>query len=585
MTGSTVWAARTVRADPESPAGTVPALAARAALPLALLLWLLSLRGVDLAAMGDLGLIQVLPVLFWVAVAVLTLGFALAVRDRRVGNGWLVGYLLGLIAVIHATPALLYPELRYAWAWKHLSVIDAMLRNGGSVPHAAALDIYNQWPGFFQLNALVLRATGLHSALGYAAWTPPVVNALVLAPLLLLYRSVSRDRRLVWGGAWIFYACSWVGQDYFSPQAFGFLLYVVVLATVFRQLSAVPRRGWAPSRLILVLVLQAAIVSSHQLTPLMLVTALAALSLPRANRRITVPPLLGALGLMLLWDLTVARPYISANLHSFGRALLTPDGNAVAGIAGLGAAAPGQVLVDWVDRGLSATVVLLALLCFVRRPWVRRTGIPLIALSPLPLLAANSYGGEMIFRVYLFALPGTAFLIGALVLQPGPRARLREAGAFLVTLALLAGLFFGYYGKELMNHFTPAEVAASRYVTATAPPGSAVVALTGNVPGFYDHYDQHVLIQLSQEDTEVTSLLLRDPLAGLRLAVGGADRVEPGYLVLTRGQAAECYLTGVLPADTMNRLQTAVDRAPGFSVVYRNADAVVYRFVPVGAER
>ncbi|MFC1420356.1 glycosyltransferase [Streptacidiphilus cavernicola] len=577
-----VRAARAVRADR---AFEPLAFAARAALPLALLLWLLSLRSVDLDRMGDLGLLQVLPALYWVAVGVLTAGFTLAVADRRTGTGWLVGYLLGLIAMIHSTPAVLYSELRYSWAWKHIAVIDAVLNHGGSVPHAADLAIYNQWPGFFQLNALLLRATGLHSALGYAAWTPPVVNALLLAPLLLVYRSVSRDRRLVWGGVWIFYSCSWVGQDYFSPQAFAFLLYVVVLALVFRQLSAgsgrpAAGRVWTPGRLLPVLVLQAAIVSSHQLTPLMMVTALAALSLPRANRRVTVPPLLGAVLLMLLWDATVARPYITANLHSFGTALLSPDGNAVAGIAGLGAAAPGQVVVDWIDRGLTATVVLLALLCFVRRPWVRRSGIPLIAASPLPLLVANSYGGEMIFRVYLFALPGSAFLIAALILQPGPRARLREAGAFVLALALLGGLFFGYYGKELMNRFTPGEVSAAGYVTATAPAGSTVVALTGNVPGFYQDYDRHVLIQLSQESDDVTTLLVRDPLAGLELAVG--DQVRTGYLLLSRGQAAECYLTGVLPADTMARLQAAVAGAPGFTEVYRDPDAVVYRFGPTG---
>jgi hypothetical protein len=585
--------------------------AARAALPLALLLWLLSLRNVDLGGMGDLGLLQVLPVLYWVAVALLTLGFALALRDRRINTGWLLGYVLGLIAVIHATPSLLYPTLRYSWAWKHLAVIDAMLRHNGSVPHAEGLDIYNQWPGFFVLNALLLRATGLHSALGYASWTPPVVNALLLGPLLLLYRSVTRDRRIIWGAAWIYYTCSWVGQDYFSPQAFAFLLYVVVVAMVFRQLSVPPddpsdprqeadlggasavrsarrprrrfRLGWPPGRLMLVLVVEAAIISSHQLTPLMLVTVLAVLSLPRANRRVTLLPLLGAVAMTLAWGATVARPYIAANLHSFGQALLAPDGNAVSGLAGLGAAAPGQVLVAWIDRGLSAVIVLLALVSFVRCRWVRRSWIPLAAVSPLPLLAANSYGGEMIFRVYLFALPATAFLVAALVLRQGSRLRLRACGSFVLMAALLACLFFAYYSKEKMNYFTPDEVAAAEYATGTAPPQSVVVAVTGNVPAFYAHYDEHLLIQLVQESPQVRALLVRDPLAGLRAAVAGTGKGAPVYLILSRAQEAENYLTGNLPADTTARLRAAVERAPGFTVVYRNADAAVYRFVAAPA--
>ncbi|WP_052069261.1 hypothetical protein [Streptacidiphilus albus] len=589
----------------EAAPGHRPALplrcAARGALPLALLLWLLSLRHVDLDRMGDLGLLQVLPALYWAAVLLLTVGFTVALYLRGVGRAWLAAYVLGLIAVIHATPAVLYANMRYAWAWKHVAVINAMIRHNGPVPDAGPLAIYNQWPGFFNLNGLFLRATGLHSPLGYAAWTPPVANALLLGPLLLLYRSVSRERTLVWGGAWIFYCCSWVGQDYFSPQAFAFLLYVVLLAVVFRELppargnpeaaddlaadapaaDRVAVRGWTAARLAPLLLIEAVIISSHQLTPLMLITALAALSLPRANRRVTLPLLGGALAMELLWGLTVARPYIAGNLKNFSAALLSPDTNAVSGFAGLSSAAPGQVVVDWADRALSAAVLLLALLSFLRRRWVRRTGLPLVALSPIPLLAANSYGGEMLFRVYLFALPATAFLAAALVLRPRPRPDLRLLGALGLLLALLCGLFLGYDSKEEMNRFTTGEVDAARYVTGTAPVGAVLVALTDNVPGIYEHYEDHPLVQLGQQGREAVALLVHDPLAGLRQALSATPPGTPAYLVLTRAQAAECYLTGILPADTMARLEAAVAGRPGFTTVYRNPDAVVYRFVPV----
>ena len=589
-------------AAPGRQPGPAHLAAGYAAAPVAVLLWLLSLRQVALDRMGDLGLLQVLPVLYWVAVALLTAGFALCLYDRRFGQLWLTAQVLALVAMIHATPSLLYPTLRYSWAWKHIAVIDAMIRHGGSVPHAGGgLDVYNQWPGFFVANGLLLLTTGLHSALGYAAWTPPAVNALLLGPLLLLYRSVSRERTLVWGGAWIFYCCSWVGQDYFSPQAFAFLLYVVLLAMVFRELppargnpeaaddlaadapaaDRVAVRGWTAARLAPLLLIEAVIISSHQLTPLMLITALAALSLPRANRRVTLPLLGGALAMELLWGLTVARPYIAGNLKNFSAALLSPDTNAVSGFAGLSSAAPGQVVVDWADRALSAAVLLLALLSFLRRRWVRRTGLPLVALSPIPLLAANSYGGEMLFRVYLFALPATAFLAAALVLRPRPRPDLRLLGALGLLLALLCGLFLGYDSKEEMNRFTTGEVDAARYVTGTAPVGAVLVALTDNVPGIYEHYEDHPLVQLGQQGREAVALLVHDPLAGLRQALSATPPGTPAYLVLTRAQAAECYLTGILPADTMARLEAAVAGRPGFTTVYRNPDAVVYRFVPV----
>jgi hypothetical protein len=590
-------------------------IAVRAALPVALLLWLLALRHVPLGRMADLGLLQVLPPLFWVALGLLVVGFGCALHDHRVRQGWLLGYLVGLIGMIHATPALLYPELRYAWAWKHVAVVDAMLRHGGPVPDAQGLDIYNQWPGFFVLNWLVLKATGLHSAISYAAWAPPVVNLLLIGPLVLLYRAVTQDRRLVWGGVWIFFSCSWVGQDYFAPQAFAFVLYVVVLAVVLRQLPAArgaegpggrdgpdgpdgsreaggADRGASPSlltrapaggwllRLPLVLVLEAVIVSSHQLTPVMLVCTLIALAIPRRNRRVVLPALAGAVVLMGVWDSTVARPYLAANLHDFLSALTRPDGNVTSGLAGLGAAAPGQVVVDWVDRGLSAGVFVLAALALLRRPWVRRTPVPLLAIAPLPLLAANSYGGEMVFRVYLFALPATAFLVAALVLRPGPLPRLRAAGVTALLLAMVGGLLFGYESKEAMNYFTPDEVAATRFVLDTAPPGALIVTLTGDAPGSAFGYDHHNRIQMIDGPPEIKKELARDPLAGLQSYVTYTTRGTTAYLILNRAQAAETNLTGVFPADTVARLDAAAGGSPRFTEVYRNDDAVVYRFVP-----
>ena len=76
---------------------------------------------------------------------------------------------------------------------------------------------------------------------------------------------------------------------------------------------------------------------------------------------------------------------------------------------------------------------------------------------------------------------------------------------------------------------------------------------------------------------------MADPLSALWESVGGSPPGVPAFLVLTRAQAAECYLTGLLPADTLARLDAAVAQQPGFTAVYRNPDAVVYRFVPVPA--
>ncbi|MEY9936471.1 glycosyltransferase [Streptacidiphilus sp. MAP5-3] len=578
-----------------------------APLPVAMVLWLLSLRNVDLGGMGALGLLQVLPALYWIAVIVLTVGFVVTLRTPRLGQGWLAGYVLALIAIIHATPTLLYPTLRYAWAWKHVAIVDAMLHHNGLVPNAGDLDIYNQWPGFFLLNVAVLKVLGLSSPVAYAAWTPPFANALMLVPLLLIYRSVTTDRRIVWTGVWIYYSVSWIGQDYFSPQAFAFLLYAWLMALVLRRLPALARApgepapgrppdrsahgarwhgGWGWS-LVPVLLLDAVIVSSHQLTPLMVISGLALLMIPRRNRRVVLPPLVGALVLTAVWGATVARPYLSANLGTFVSSLASPDGNVASGFRSLGSAAPEQVLVGFVDRGLSGTVLLLAVACLVLRRWTRHTPFFWLFFSPLPLLAANAYGGEMLFRAYMFSLPAAGFLIGALV-HPNRRGREaaptrwsgpRKALLPVLMLALLAGLFFSYDSKEAMNYYTSDEVAAASWMIRNAPPGAAIVAVTGAVPGLDERYYEHYEVVLVSTPPAIQQLLVADPRSALFYSVGFVKPGTPAYLILSRAQTWELRLTGELPADTVARLGDAVSVTPGFTLVYRNADASVYRFV------
>ncbi|WP_252396263.1 glycosyltransferase [Streptantibioticus parmotrematis] len=606
-------------------------LFARIALPLAVLLWLVSLRHVDLGAMRDLGLVQVLPVSYWAGLLVLAAGFCAALRDRRTSGWTYAAFVLALIAFLHATPALLYPELRYAWAWKHVAVTDELLRYGAIPPSFGPLAVYAQWPGFFALNYLVLRGTGLASPLSYASWWPVLTNVALIAPLLLLYRSFSRSRRLAWGGVFVFFCCSWVGQDYFSPQAFAYVLYVCVIALVVRRLprpwasrtapavayagdavaarharSRTDREGRAVGRgaqrapgagWLLALALPiGAIVCSHPLTPVMLIGTLLALAIPRRNRRVVLPVLLLTTALTLVWDATEARSYLSQNFHAMLLGLTQPEANAGSGLLGLTGVSTGQVAVAWADRVLSGGVLLLAALALLVRPALRRTPLALLALAPLPWVVANSYGGEMIFRVYLFALPATAFATATLLLRPalttagaagsvprGRLGRLRGAGVPVLVVALLAALSLAYYGKEDTNYFTPSETAAAQWLYAHAPRFSLIVAASDNFPYAYSDYGYHDRLWLDEAAPVDQRLLLRDPATELRVLSGGGP-ARPVYLILTRAQEAQVSSTGALPPGTVPRIETALAADPAsYPVLYRGPDAIVYRVLPASA--
>ena len=222
--------------------GGVPrfAVAHAALLTVALLLWGVSLAEADLSRMAGIGLLNAMPATYFVAFGLLLVGFAVAVTRDQLPRKLLWLYLLALILVIHGTTALLYDEPRYAWTYKHLGVID-LIANSGSVDRE--VDIYNNWPGFFALNAWLSSVTGLAS-IAYAGWAQLFFNLANVAAVRFAVRGLTRDERLLWTATWLFVLGNWVGQDYLAPQAFGFLLSLVILGLCLRCSPAVKQPRW-----------------------------------------------------------------------------------------------------------------------------------------------------------------------------------------------------------------------------------------------------------------------------------------------------------------------------------------------------
>ncbi|MFF8673322.1 glycosyltransferase [Streptomyces sp. NPDC015242] len=566
-------------------------LFAYVALLAAVATWLLSLRNVNVEGMGVYGLVEVLPISFWVAAALLAFGFCAALSDRRTRDRLYAGYVLALIAMLHATAPIAYGRLSDNWAWKHVSMIDVLLRVGElPVVDDRGLDLYHHWPGFFALNAVVVEATGIDSALSYAAWGSAVADALLLAPLIILYRSFSRSRRLSWAAAWVFYTCLWVTQDYFAPQTLTFLLYVTVLAIVVRRLphsrqapgGAGGAAGGRPSIrwMLLVLCIVAAITCSHPLTPVMLIITLAALALPRRNRPTVLPILVGTVALNVAWGLTVARPFFSANAQEMIQGVTQPESNASAGLLDLAGATDAQVLVAWTDRALSGTVWVLAAAALLLRPSLRRTPLPLLAGAPLVLLALNSYDGEMLFRAYMFSLPAMAFGATAMLAAPRPRRVARRLVLPVALPVLFAGFTICYFcnpdGATAL-YFTRSEVAASRWLFDHAPRGAVVTAVTEDVPAGYTDYDLHPSVWIELQEEPDKKRFATDPAGTLASLVAG--REGPVYLMLNRAQEGRIRATGLIPA-SMSKVDGMLADHPAFRMVFQNKDAKIYLFTP-----
>ena len=561
------------------------------ALLVALALWGWAVTHTDVSGLDDFGLVTAVHPTFWAGLALLTVGFWVTLRGPHRHPAWAPAYVVGLLVMERATQAVLYPTPLYAWAWKHDAVIDHLL-TAGRLENADAIGdmaVYDQWPGFFAAQATLVRLLGVDSAAQFMAWWPLVSGLMLLLPLLLLYRTFTEDRRLIWTGVWLFCVANWVGQDYFSPQSVAFALHLGVLAVVLRRYGR-PGQSAAQQRqavwTVLLTVLVVAVVISHQLTPGMLIVSLAALFLTRRYR--DKVPLITTVVIFLAWCLTAALPFLSAALPDMVRSIGDIGGNVSTGY-GATPTGTGAVATSWVARLLSASVLLLAVVGVLRQPVLRHRAMPLllIAAAPLPMLGASSYGSEMIFRVLMFMLPGAAFFAAAVLL---PQVRTLTAMektsqteprryVWLPLLALLAGtLAFvpSYSGKDRISYFPPAEVDLVREVVDQAPDDSLVVAADRNYPLAFADYWRVDHYWFLDDDREHVDAIVRDPAATLARDMSVVESPGRAYLLFSRGQFTDSEMNGLLTKGQLNRVRQAVDTSPLFERVAGNDAGVAY---------
>ncbi len=235
------------------------------------------------------------------------------------------------------------------------------------------------------------------------------------------------------------------------------------------------------------------IATSHALTSGMVTLALGALVLARVCSVRSLPLIAG--GIVVLWAIVFASPYVIEQGSGVLESVRLPWLQAEHTLAQVGEQSAGQQLVTTVSRLVVVAVAALAGLGALRR---YRAGsldrAPLIlAAVPVLLFAGGDYGGEILFRIYLFAVPFLAFLAAYAFI---PRAS-AAAGSWWPAIvsavsctALLGAFVFVYYGKEHHYYFTPQEAAASEYLYDHAPPNSFLVDGTANYPRLFEHYER-----------------------------------------------------------------------------------------------
>lgn len=450
---------RTVE-PPEVPHRRWPAWAVGTLLLAGTLLFWLPLSSVNLDKVNGYGLISVLPPATLAGAASIVLAFFLSLGFARPVRWLLTVEIVVTLVSLHYCAQSIEPFARFPTAWQHAGLVEYISRNHTT---DAFLDARFSTPGFFAFVAFVVKAVGQHDIGPVLRVTPPVTELLYLIPYMLILRVLRATWRAKWLAAWLFVVADWVGQDYFSPQGFAFLLYlyfVAILVNWFRhhdettrragrrrtaetatersgplwrvytwifgakdpgELPAVPT-GLREKRILfgLLMVLVVVGTAAHQLTPFLMTASAFGLVVARRCSLRGLPFIVGVVYAAWVSYMTVAywaghQSELFGGLGKFSQNLNSSVGGRIAKTD------PAVANVQELRILLAVALMGLAGLGLLRRRWRGiddRVALVLL-LVPFTSFGLQNYGGELALRVYFFMLPA-ACLLAAYLFFPAP---------------------------------------------------------------------------------------------------------------------------------------------------------------------
>ena len=607
-------------------------------LPLfAFCLWATSLQHVSVYAMNALGLISVLSPRIIVALVILTISFVLCLQQPQLRIPILALHVLLVIIMLYGVENLIEEAPRFSIVYRHAGYTEYIMRTGTVNPN---LDAYFSWPGFFVLSAFVTQVAGYSSILSYAGWAPVFYNVIYFGPMYMIFSAMTTNKRLIWLALWFFYVTNWIGQDYFSPQGLNFFLYIVIIAILLKWFKIapkarptwfkVPSRGqptwfkppaktWLPGQkqpwrlhkmftagyswclnwlrapdtlsmavrpwqrcclLVSLILVFALVVYSHPLTPFFVLASVTALVVFRRCYPFWLPVLVAAM--TLGW------------IHFMTQTFLAGHSSMVTGQIGDVTKNMSSAVTQRVVQGDPLHTFIAELrvimtgfiwgLAFLGAALRLRRGYKdisyiLLAIAPFPLIVAQSYGGEMFLRVYLFALPFMVFFAAALfyskhTLITRKTSQWLTIAIIVMNLLLLTGFFFTRYGNEQMDYITYAEWNGIQYLYGIAPPKSLLIEGWYDTPWQYKDYEKYTCIALT--DVAPNSVLNVNVDELIRYVK--SQRNPHSYLVFSRSEKAQAYSLSGVPNGALDRLEVAMLKSGEFKLLYTNPDAQIFLF-------
>lgn len=545
----------------------------------------------DTSRSGATGLIGIVGVKYLAGLAILCVVLALEYSRPVINKAMLAASNVVLVMYLAMPVAWSDHTAPFSTAYVHRYIANWILDIGALPP---AVDARISWSGFFSGAAHLMSIGSLNDSAVFLTSASLFFGVLLFFPVYALALAVSANCRTAWLSVTVFVLFNWYQQDYFAPQAVAMQFYATILAVLFWQLRAarlpvltgrrfggllaawrrVPSRvpgtddRWSLAIEALLVAIIAAMVVSHQLTPLVTIGALLLMSV------------LGVTRLKLLWlaALLIFTAWFFYGATGYWHGHLGELIHELGGVRNsLGAGVSNRVAGDHTYSSMQllriGACVLLCVMAAFGWFLIRRTKFWLItgalALLPFLLVLVQSYGGEVFIRCFLYASPVLAPLAAVAlrsVLPLGARAWKRRRGRTLMVGALLLILgLWGMTNRGLNTSFErtePAELAISEQLVEQVDPGSIA------------YWGQGTLLGLPRgHDIGATCIEAGGDLAECTAAA------DVSYLIVTRQDVELLELRYRVDHDEVARAINRLVSSHAFISVYRSDVAwVLQRF-------
>lgn len=406
-------------------------------LVVAMTVWAIGVHETDLNAAGLLGVATAVGWKYVVALAMLMSVAAAALLRRQLDAAVLAACTVLVTLALYGFVNIADGQASVATGWLHVGFIHYITDYGHVL---ASYDARFSWPGFFAAGAQLVALAGVPDARPFLLLSPVVFNLLSLLAVFLIGRSVTSSPRCAWLTVFVVLCTNWYQQDYFAPQAVCYVLYLVVVATLLWSstqcpTSAVGARGVGRALEIArrvparppgvtsgaslgtgatLLVMGAATVVSHQLTPVAVIIALVTFVVCGATRYRSLWIMIVLL--MVAWYSYGATDFIFGHLGEVIGDVGQVQNTISSAVTDRLTGNPVYLYAQQTRIGWSGALFGVALLgaWFVRR---RRDAVLVVGLAvgPFTLMLLQSYGGEVLIRCFLYAAPflATLAVVGA----------------------------------------------------------------------------------------------------------------------------------------------------------------------------